>query len=80
MEVIEEILSVTAVLGVIWAIFSYVILRPLNQSISALGDAIRELRSEIKVADERRHQLEIKIAEIDQRARSAHHRLDSREG
>jgi hypothetical protein len=72
--------SLTVVLGFVAGVFSYVILRPLNKAISKLDTAINELRMDLLTAEDRRHELEVKVAEIDQRARSAHHRIDRLEG
>ena len=77
---INSIASTTVVLGFAGGVFSFVILRPLNMAIDNLNKAVRELRTELLAAEGRRHDLEIKVAEIDQRARSAHHRIDRLEG
>ena len=76
MDYLSSMAAATVVLGFIWGIFSVAILRPLNNSIVELRDATKELRAEMRESEERRHQQDIKIAEIDQRARSAHHRID----
>jgi hypothetical protein len=76
MEYLSSMAAATVVLGFIWGIFSVAILRPLNNSIVELRDATKALRAEMHENEERRHQQDIKIAEIDQRARSAHHRID----
>jgi F0F1-type ATP synthase membrane subunit b/b' len=68
--------TATIVLGFCGGVFSYFILRPLNNAIVELRVAVRELRSDLRTAEERRQQLEIKVAEIDQRAKAAHNRLD----
>jgi hypothetical protein len=78
-DIIKEIAPYTGVLIVIWYVFRYSILRPLNTSIELLSEAIKELRKEIKENEERRHDMEIKITEIDARAKSAQHRLDNLE-
>ncbi len=80
MEWIHTAASVTVVLGFVAGVFSYVILKPLNKAISNLDTAINELRMDLLTAEDRRHELEIKVAEIDQRARAAHHRIDRLEG
>lgn len=80
MEMISNIASSTIILSFVGMVFSYFILNPLNNAIRELQVAIKEIRGEIKVAQERRHVLEIKVAEIDQSARSAHHRIDTLEG
>ena len=76
---IKDIASLTGVLVVIWGVFRYAIINPLNVAIESLSEAVKELRKEIKAGEERRHELEVKLAEIDQRARSAHHRIDDLE-
>lgn len=80
MEWIHTAASVTVVLGFMAGVFSYVILKPLNKAIGNLDKAIGELRMDLLTAEDRRHELEVKVAEIDQRARSAHHRIDRLEG
>jgi prefoldin subunit 5 len=76
---IKDIASLTGVLVVIWGVFRYAIINPLNVAIESLSEAVKELRKEIKAGEERRHELEVKLTEIDQRARSAHHRIDDLE-
>ena len=77
MEILKEIAPYTGILIVIWYVFRYSILRPLNASIESLSEAIKELRKEIKDNEERRHEMEIKLTEIEARAKSAQHRLDN---
>jgi hypothetical protein len=72
--------SWTVVLGFVGGVFSWIILRPLNAAIENLNKAVGELRMELLTAEGRRHDLEVRVAEIDQRARSAHHRIDRLEG
>ena len=76
MEYLNGMAAATVVLGFIWGIFSVAILRPLNNSIVELRDATKELRTEIRDAEDRSHRQDIKIAKIGQRAKSAHDRLD----
>ena len=78
-EWLKDIAPLTGLMVVIWGVFQYVILKPLNSAIESLRDAIKELRSEIKEAEERRHEMEVKLTEIDARAKSAQHRLDNLE-
>lgn len=77
---INSLASTTVVLGFAGGVFAYVVLKPLNLAIANLNKAVGELRMELLTAENRRHDLEIKVAEIDQRARSAHHRIDRLEG
>lgn len=76
MEILNNVATASIVLGFGGGVFSYFILRPLNNAIVELRVAVRELRSDLRTAEERRQQLEIKVAEIDQRAKAAHNRLD----
>jgi predicted nucleic acid-binding Zn-ribbon protein len=70
----------TIILGFMGAVFQYIVLRPLNHAIENLNGAVKELRNELQTAEERRHEMELKLVEVDQRARSAHHRIDKLEG
>lgn len=76
MDELNNAATATIVLGFCGGVFSYFVLRPLNNAIVELRVAVRELRSELRTGEERRHNLEMKIVEVDQRARSAHNRLD----
>jgi F0F1-type ATP synthase membrane subunit b/b' len=76
LDVLNNVATASVVLGFCGGVFSYFILRPLNNAIVELRVAVRELRSDLRTAEERRQQLEIKVAEIDQRAKAAHNRLD----
>jgi hypothetical protein len=72
-----NIASSTIILSFCGMVFSYFVLTPLNNAITELQATIKDIRAEIKIAGEKRHALEIKVAEVDQSARSAHHRLDT---
>lgn len=72
--------SWTVVLGFVGGVFSWVVLRPLNNAIENLDKAVGELRMELLAAEGRRHDLELKMAEIEQRAKSNTHRLNRLEG
>jgi F0F1-type ATP synthase membrane subunit b/b' len=76
LEILNNVATASVVLGFCGGVFSYFILRPLNNAIVELRVAVRELRSDLRTAEERRQQLEIKVAEIDQRAKAAHNRID----
>ncbi len=72
--------SWTVVLGFVGGVFSWVVLRPLNTAIENLNKAVGELRMEILTVEGRWHDLELKVAEIEQRAKSNTHRLNRLEG
>jgi F0F1-type ATP synthase membrane subunit b/b' len=76
LEILNNVATASVVLGFCGGVFSYFILRPLNNAIVELRVAVKELRSDLRTAEERRQQLEVKVAEIDQRAKAAHNRID----
>lgn len=76
MDILDSIAAATVVMGFVGGMFSFFILRPLNNAIVELRLTMKEIRTEIRVSEERRQKLEIKLTEVDQRARSAHHRID----
>jgi hypothetical protein len=76
MEWIHTAASLSVIFGFIAGVFSYVILKPLNKAIANLDTAINELRMDLLTAEDRRHEMELKLVEVDQRARIAHHRID----
>jgi hypothetical protein len=75
-EWINSAATICVLLGFIGGLFSYFVLRPLNVAIVELQLTVKELRTELHRAEEKRQNLEIKVAEVDQRARAAHRRLD----
>lgn len=76
MDILNSVAAATVVMGFVGGMFSFFILRPLNNAIVELRLTMKEIRTEIRVSEERRQNLEIKLTEVDQRARSAHHRID----
>lgn len=75
-EILGNAVNLSIVLGFIGGVFSYFVLRPLSNAISELRVMVQELRKDLRDCEERRHMMELRVAEIDQRARSAHHRID----
>lgn len=80
LDIIAALGQIAAVLTMIGGIFSYAVIRPLNESIRALKDTVDEMREEIKEGREQRQGLEVQLAKIDSSVRSAHHRIDALEG
>lgn len=76
---VNVLASWTVVLGFVGGVFSWIVLRPLNNAIENLNKAVGELRMELLTAEGRRHDLELKVAEIDQRAKSNTHRINTLE-
>lgn len=73
MEVLAQILAVASAMG---AAFHFAVLRPLDNSISRIEKMLDKFEERANREETARHEMEIKLAEVDQRARSAHARLD----
>ena len=73
---LEALEHIAVIFGLLGGLFSFAVLRPLNNAIVKLEQMIEELRADMRRNEERWHTMSVKIAEVDQRARSAHHRLD----
>jgi hypothetical protein len=76
MDWLDTAVQVSIVAGFVGGVFTYVVLRPLNFTMKDLRLAIQDLRKDLRDCEERRHMMEIKLAEVDQRARVAHSRID----
>ncbi len=74
---LESIVQIVTIAGAIATAFSFAVLRPLNAAIARLEKTIETFGAQIEKNEERHHALEIKVAEVDQRAKSAHRRLDT---
>lgn len=79
MNYAELIGTICAVLTVSGIIFKYAIVKPFENKIDDLSKLISELRSDLKFHDTRVRNLEISVAELEQRVRSNQHRIDSLE-
>ena len=80
MDWLETAVKISVVAGAIGGAISFVInslvLRPLETTLGRLQAAVDHLSEQLARAEERWHEVDIKLAEVDQRARSAHHRID----
>lgn len=76
MNWLEQAAQLTVVLGFCGAVFNYVVIRPLNDSIRKLGTIISDLREDIKHNNERLNRLEGEVAKIEQAVVTAHKRID----
>ena len=73
---LEELEHIAVVLGLLGGLFHFAVLRPLYNAITRFEKAIEELREDIRRNEEKWNVISVKLAELDQRARSAHHRID----
>lgn len=68
--------QLVTVLGFVGVLFSLAVIKPINGTIMETRDDVREIKDGLKRYDERLRDLEVKIVEVEQRAKSAHHRID----
>lgn len=75
-DVITTAVQVTVIGGAIWSIVSYVILKPLEKSIGRLEKSLDIMTVKLDEANKRSHDIEIKLATVEQSTKQAHKRLD----
>ena len=80
---LNEIVSYTVIISFSAAVVQYVVIRPLQASISALGEAVSSLRSllqdiECRLNTETRN-LDTRLVCIEESCKSAHKRIDTLE-
>ena len=68
--------QIVAVASGISAAFHFAVLRPLDIAIKRIEKMLDKMDERFEREEAARHDVEIKVAEIDQRARSAHARID----
>ena len=72
----ETMGQIVAVASGISAAFHFAVLRPLDIAIKRIEKMLDKMDERFEREEAARHDVEIKVAEIDQRARSAHARID----
>ena len=72
----ETMGQIVSVAGLCATAFHFAVLRPLNEAIIRLDDTLRRMDEQLRKIEDAHHLLDIKVAEIDQRSKSAHARLD----
>ena len=72
----ETMGQIASVGGLCATAFHFAVLKPLNEAIIRLDDTLQRMDDQLKKMEDAHHLLDLKVAEIDQRAKSAHARLD----
>jgi hypothetical protein len=73
LEILSQIIAVASAIG---AVFHFAVLRPLDNSINRIEKMLEKFEKWADREEQARHEIDIKLAEVDQRARSAHARID----
>ncbi len=76
LEIINMVAQSVVIAGFLTGAFSYIVLTPLNKSIEGLRTIVQELKDELRYSEQRRHELQERVAKVEASAASAHHRLD----
>lgn len=76
MDVLNIVAQSVAIAGFFAGAFSYIVLTPLNKSIEGLRTIVSELKDELRYSEQRRNELQERVAKIEASAASDHHRLD----
>ena len=72
----EMLAQIVAVGSAIAAAFHFSVLRPLDNTISRIEKMLDKFEERADREEQARHEMAVKLAECDQRARSAHARSD----
>ena len=73
LEILSQIIAVASAIA---AVFHFAVLRPLDIAIKRIEKMLDKMDERFEREEAARHDVEIKVAQIDQRARSAHARID----
>jgi len=76
LDILSTISQSVCIAGFFAGAFSYIVLKPLHQSIEGLRTIVQELKEELRYSESRRHELQERVAKVEASAASAHHRLD----
>lgn len=76
MDILSTISQSVCIAGFFAGAFSYIVLKPLHQSIEGLRTIVQELKEELRYSESRRHELQERVAKVEASAASAHHRID----
>lgn len=68
--------SLVGILTFVFSTFHFVVLKPLKESITDLKDLIDKVEQSVKDDEKVRHELEIKVATLEQRINSLNSKLD----
>ena len=76
MEIINTVAQSVVIAGFLTGAFSYIVLTPLNKSIEGLRAVVNEMKDELRYSEQRRHELQERVAKVEASAAQAHHRID----
>ena len=79
MDILNMITQSVVIAGFFTGAFSYVVLKPLNQSIDGLRVIVAELKDEMRYSESRRHELQERVVKIEANIENIYRRIDKLE-
>ena len=76
MEWWQIIVPVTALLGILGAIFNAAVIKPLCDQIKNLSDVIESMKKQMHDTEEKRQGMDMRLTRVEESTKHAHHRLD----
>lgn len=76
LDIVNMIAQSVVIAGFLTGAFSYIVLTPLNKSIESLRTIVQEMKDELRYSEQRRHELQERVAKVEASTASAHHRID----
>lgn len=73
---LEPLVSLTVVMGFIGTIFSYAVIRPLNETIKSLQAVVQELKDQMDQERDRHSALAERVVSIETDVKNIHYQLD----
>ncbi len=80
MEWLGIIGPVKALLVTLGALFNFSVIKPLNNAIKNLSNAIEHMQMQLQDVDNKRQKQAERLATVESSVKSAHHRIDTLEG
>lgn len=76
---VNELVQWITVFSTVFGVFNYAVIRPLKLAIDDLRSMIAEVKKDTEEGRKERHMIEVKLAKVEDSAKSAHHRIDTLE-
>ena len=76
---LDSLVQWITVFTIVFGAFNYAIIRPLKLAIDDLRSIIAEVKKDTEEGRKERHMMEVKLAKVEDAAKSAHHRIDTLE-
>jgi prefoldin subunit 5 len=72
--------AVASILMLFGLLFNFSVIKPLNAAIRSLRDVVDEIKKTMHEMENKRQDMDRRLASVEASTKSAHHRLDAMEG